>query len=236
MKMDSRTITKKCLETGKEFELTQTKFGETWFPDIKYCDEVLEVMEKEFEEKVARKKKELKIEIGNRWIEKNIPPIYLEEINRSKNLNWDSFDKATNFKAQRSMILVGDTRRGKTRAMMEVVKTMARRGYTPIVQTAERIAINLGTAMSQNRASHQKVMDQYCKAPFLAIDDLGKENVTPRVQSDMFEMFNARFEHQRVTIITTNWVGDKLIARYPDINLARPLIERIREFCQVISF
>lgn len=234
MESFNRTITRKCLETGKEFELKQTKFGELWFPDIKYCDEVLERMEQEYKEENARQIEEQRRELGDAWIQKNIPPIYHGKPDRSFPINWRSHDKA--LATNQSMLLIGGTRKGKTRTAMELMKREAYKGMHPEFRTAERMAGSLGEAMGKSRSTHQRLIDHFIQVKMLVIDDLGKENVTERVQSDMFEIFNARFEYKRLTVITTNWKGDALISRYPDKELAKPLIERFREFCEPIMF
>ena len=232
--MDFRTITKKCLETGKEFELKQTKFGELWFPDIKYCDEVLDRMEREFKEEKRTAIKLQRKELAEDWIQKNIPAIYKCKPDRSFPINWKAFDKA--LACNQSMLLIGKSRKGKTRTAMELMKREAYKGDYPEFKTAERLAGTLGEGMGKSRATHQRLIDHFTKVKILIIDDLGKENITARVQSDMFEIFNSRFEHERLTIITTNWNGDELEARYPDAELAKPLIARFREFCQPITF
>jgi len=230
----TRTITRQCEETGEDFQLTQTLWGNTWFPDIRYCDAVLE--RKEQEEEDARKallKKRMQ-ESAEAWMEENVPPIYREELDRSYPINWKAHDKA--MQVDGSIILIGNTRKGKTRTAMELLKRYALAGERPIFKTAEAMAGALGEAMSKTRMAHNGLIHQYSKVKILIVDDLGKENMSKRVQSDMFEIFNARFEHKLKTIITTNWVGDALIERYPDKELAKPLIARFREFCEPIRF
>lgn len=231
----TRTVTRKCEESGVEFELEQSLFGDTWFPEIKYCDEVLEKhIKAEREERLSIIKEERKAKT-EKWIMDNIPPYFQEGLNSKYDLDWSAMDKVKNYDPQdrRSLVLKGDTRRGKTRAMYEICKKNAY--LCPVVFTAERLARMLGGCLSESARKHEKALQGICKAKLVCIDDLGKEGVTPRTQADLFEIINYRIEHKLPTIITTNFDSKGLDERFKDKELSAPLIARIAEF-KVIQF
>jgi len=231
----TRTVTRKCEESGVEFELEQSLFGDTWFPEIKYCDAVLEKhMEAERKERlrIINEEKKAKVE---KWIKDNIPPYFQEELNSKYDLDWNAMDKVKKYDPdqQRSLVLKGSTRRGKTRAMYEICKKHA--NLFPVVFTAERLARMLGGCLSESASKHEKALQGICRAKLVCIDDLGKESVTPRTQADLFEIINYRIEHKLPTIITTNFDSKGLDERFKDKDLSAPLIARIGEF-KVIQF
>lgn len=231
----TRTVIRKCEESGVEFELEQSLFGDTWFPEIKYCDEVLEKhMKAEREERLRIHKAEQKAKI-DKWIKDNVPPYFQEDLNSKFDLDWNAMDKVKKYDPQdrRSLVLKGYTRRGKTRAMYEICKNHAY--LFPVIFTAERLARMLGGCLSESASKHEKALQGICKAKLVCIDDLGKEGVTPRTQADLFEIINYRIEHQLPTIITTNFDSQGLDERFKDKQLSAPLIARIAEF-KVIQF
>lgn len=230
---DSRVITKVCEESGEEFELQQTKYGSIWFPDIKYCDAVLDRFAKEEKEREATKLKEHRKQLRKDWINENIPPYFQQDLDRSiPHIDWTAMDNALKWN-NRSLVLKGETRKGKTRALYEIVKKNAL--LFPYVKTAERLARILGSHLSKSASDHERHLRFICNQRLVCIDDIGKENITHRTQADLFEIINYRLEHQKPTIITTNFDSQGLANRFTDQELAIPLIARISEF-KIIQF
>lgn len=230
--LEHRTIEKTCKESGEKFTLNQTRYGEVWFPDFEYCDKVMERMERDRLKKEQKIKQDRIKELNQIWIQENIPPYYQSKLDRKADLDWVAVDKALNWNNQ-SMVLKGETRRGKTRALYEIAKRNA--GIKPVIHTAERLARILGSCLSQSAHAHEKEIKQMCRHRLLCIDDLGKESVTHRTQADLFEIINRRLEHNKPTIITTNFDSEGLARRFTDPDLAIPLIARIGEY-KVIQF
>jgi DNA replication protein DnaC len=235
---ETRVVTRNCEESGKEFTLNQTRYGDIWFPEIKYCDEVLQRHADEERREGIRKRNEMREEIRVQWIDQNIPYYFKADLDRSHELDWRAVNQALKWKysydsENQSLVLKGETRKGKTRSAYEIIKKNAL--LFPYIDTAERIARKLGASLSESTRSHEKNIQHLCNVKLLCIDDLGKEGVTHRTQTDLFEIINRRLEHNRPTIITTNFDGESLLHRFPDEELARPLIARIREY-KVIEF
>ena len=229
----SRVVTRICEESGKEFELRQTRYGDIWFPEIKYCDDVLQRFADEERREGIAKRNKLREETRQIWIEENIPYYFKAELDRSKELDWKAVDRAIKWEysydsKNESMVLKGETRKGKTRSAYEIIKKNAL--LFPYIDTAERIARMLGASLSQSTIAHEKNIKHLCRVKLLCIDDLGKESITHRTQTDLFEIINRRLEHNRPTIITTNFDGESLLQRFPDKELSRPLIARLREY------
>lgn len=228
-----RIVTRKCIETGKTFELRQTRYGDVWFPEIKYCDEVLEAHMEQERLDGQRRRQELRQKAIEAWTEENIPPYFQSPLNRDyEHLDWDSIDRALSWNGE-SMALKGATRKGKTRSLYEIAKKNAH--LFPYIETAERLARLLGTSLSESAGKHGKLMWDLRTAKLLCIDDLGKESVTARTQADLFEIVNYRLEQNLPTILTTNYDGKGLSKRYSDSDFGIPLVARISEY-KIIQF
>jgi DNA replication protein DnaC len=66
----------------------------------------------------------------------------------------------------------------------------------------------------------------------LAVDDLGTESVSERWESGFLEVLDRRIVAQLPTLITTNYVGDKLINRFKNAATGEAIVRRLRESCQ----
>lgn len=80
--------------------------------------------------------------------------------------------------------------------------------------------------------NHGDVLKELCETPVLALDDLGKERLTPRMASDLFALIDKRSLKSRVTIITTNFNGQGLIDRFQpqDKETGVALVRRLRDY------
>jgi DNA replication protein DnaC len=68
----------------------------------------------------------------------------------------------------------------------------------------------------------------------LAFDDLGKDPISERMGSLLFNIINNRCNEGLPFFITTNFVGDKLINRFKDPDTGAPLVRRLREYCKAV--
>lgn len=145
-------------------------------------------------------------------------------------------DVASNWKnwGERSLLLHGTTRLGKTRAAWEVSRNYWKQNYKPqmflTMRDFERI-IEEGF----NKFDHSKRLNELINARFLFIDDLGKERMTQRVACDLFAVIDGRTIHERPTIITTNFNSSSLLARFDDQELGAALIGRFRDYFDIVG-
>jgi len=71
--------------------------------------------------------------------------------------------------------------------------------------------------------------------PLLAFDDLGKERLTARMESDLFGIIDERTQNLKTTIITTNYNGQSLLERFGNQETGQAFIRRIREFSTAVQ-
>jgi hypothetical protein len=77
---------------------------------------------------------------------------------------------------------------------------------------------------------HGKFIDKICNLDLLVLDDLGKEQMTNRMEADLFAIIDSRTINQKYTILTTNHVGDGIADRFRNKETGEPFVRRLREY------
>ena len=130
-----------------------------------------------------------------------------------------------------SWVLFGPTRAGKTRTAYLMAMAYAHQHGRPATfLTMRRFESAIEKSFRDKR--HAEVLDTIIAAPFLVLDDFGKEKLTERLAVDLFAIVDERTADKRPTVITTNLTGDLLEAKLAAIEptLAEALVARLREF------
>lgn len=138
--------------------------------------------------------------------------------------------------ARESWLLFGATRVGKTRTAYCLAIAYAKARMRPATfLTMRRFESIVERSFRDKR--HSEVLDELIEAPFLVLDDFGKEKLTERLAVDLFAIVDERTGNRRPTVITTNLTGDALEAKLAAIepNLASALVARLREFFRKAS-
>lgn len=169
-----------------------------------------------------------------RILEWNMPPAYMEtDPNR---LHQKQLQEALKWApGKHGLLLVGVTRAGKTRTMMEVVKrqlTYGRRvSYWPAVELGKKISDSFN-----RKGEHAEFMANLKRANILFVDDLGKEKLTPQIEASLFDVIRDRCDWHRPIFVTTNFSGNQLVKRFSARETAIPMVERLREYCHQVAF
>lgn len=130
-----------------------------------------------------------------------------------------------------SWVLFGPTRVGKTRAAFLLAMAYAKAQHKPATfLTMRRFEATIEKSFRDKR--HAEVLEGIIAAPFLVLDDFGKEKLTERLAVDLFAIIDERTADRRPTVITTNLNGDLLEAKLSAVepSLAEALVARLREF------
>lgn len=225
---------RKCNEIIPDFkqECVAPDFADgLWYPWYPLCEPCLET-----EERGANEPREVK---HDNKMEKEFlemcPPAMLEtDVSR---LNKPLVDKVLNHQLDgKGLILIGKTGMGKTRTMWLLVRDlMVKRGREVRVHEAMELKEMLGQSHN-TRYAHRDMIEGLCKCDVLCIDDLGKEKPTDAWEQDLFTIINKRMNYKKPLVITTNFVGSSIAQRYLDVHKIEPLIRRIRQFCDGVSF
>lgn len=167
-----------------------------------------------------------------RW-NKACPPIFLET----------SFDLipfaekvgALNAIAEgHSVMLIGPTRRGKTRLAWEACRPVFMSGKqvmifthiglsTEIREQADKGPNWLSTLVHRLKGCDLLFLDDFGKAKMVGADGVGMQN-----EEALFDVLDCRVSQKKQTIITANDVGHTLESRMSERGV--PLVARLREF------
>lgn len=136
----------------------------------------------------------------------------------------------------RGLLILGKTGMGKTRSMWLLVRElMVHRGRDVRVYSSSELKELLSNAHLQRHA-HKDAMDGITRCDVLCIDDLGKEKSSDSWEQDLFTIIDKRMLNKRPVVITSNFNGDLMISKYGDVHKVEPMVRRLREFCDTVSF
>jgi hypothetical protein len=128
--------------------------------------------------------------------------------------------------------LIGDSREGKTFLMYELFRRWYDHGKSVCITTSTEFAWACGSVDQHDR---RELLKRMIKADMTLIDDLGKEKITDRVESDLYHVFEQRRRYQRPLFVTVNSTGDELASRMSGDG-GIPIINRLKEdLCEFIA-
>lgn len=185
---------------------------------------------------------ERRIKYGNQIydaVRDYIPLGYLKtDINRlkSETRHPERIDFIVNWKfGQKGLAIIGDTGCGKTRALSLLLRRLIERDlfgveYTLKVFYAGELERAIISSFANKAKSYEDLMRSLETCKLLVIDDFGKERFTERYEVSIFQIFEKRTANLRPTIITTNYKGADLRARFTDQKNYEPFSRRLNEF------
>ena len=141
------------------------------------------------------------------------------------------------------LALIGETRSGKTRTAYLICRREFMAGKSvalfPCGEFSWKCSNAFGGRMTNadgDTISGAEWMEGLSRKSLLLLDDLDKVKLTERVESELFSLLDARMMRLVPTIITTNYTGRELAARFVDKVRGRALVARIREAYTAIAF
>lgn len=170
---------------------------------------------------------------------KRIIPSHFIDFDKSKypEASLDAYDQTIKWEYQfRGLYLMGDTRKGKTRALMELLKSLIRNSNVRNIQiywAGELKDKIIEVAGERERVSFKNKVKN-CK--LLVLDDVFNDSITDSLSSFLFSVIDSRINNRLPTIFTSNLNGEELRNLENGSHRANALYRRIKESTQVIWF
>ena len=133
-----------------------------------------------------------------------------------------------------SLLLHGTTGTGKTRTAWHIFNRLWLQDFPAKAVWLPMRKLEMAIEKGFDDHKHGQVLDYFCNVPLLCFDDLGKERLTARMESDLFAIIDERTSNLRPTIITTNYNGTTLLERFNNKETGEALLRRIREYFQAV--
>ena len=132
-----------------------------------------------------------------------------------------------------SVLLHGVTGTGKTRAAWRLFNQAWFNAYPKTCEfiTMRRLEQKIESGFANQ--NHGDILDSLINRAVLVIDDLGKERLTARMESDLFAIIDERTANERATIITTNYNGTGLSDRFQNSETGAAIIRRIKDYFKI---
>jgi len=132
------------------------------------------------------------------------------------------------------LILHGPTGLGKSRSAWLLLRREFDNGRTVGVLDSAA-AFRYAAAFGQSAAKAERWFDHLTTREILFLDDVFKARLTDSFEQMLFALVEARTSHLRPIIATTNDTAETLGVRLSE-DRGAPLLRRLREFCQSVSF
>jgi DNA replication protein DnaC len=118
----------------------------------------------------------------------------------------------------RNLILAGPVGTGKSHVAWGIAHHEVVRGTYVIYASVPRLLLDMRPDGDPN------AFGRACKADLLVLDDIGAARPTDWANEQMFSIVEERANHQRRTVVTTNFTWDQLVATW-----GAPIMDRLRD-------
>jgi DNA replication protein DnaC len=164
------------------------------------------------------------------------PPLYRDT--DDARLPQDVWNKVKNWQyGPRGIALSGASRTCKTRMMWMLCKKMAEQKKSIKVYDGFGFGVAASSIMGKIEDA-EEWMDSLVRPDILFLDDLFKARMTEAQEFAIYGVLERRGAWMKPIFITMNADGESIMSRFTDAgqaDRAKPIIERIAEFCEVIK-
>jgi DNA replication protein DnaC len=190
---------------------------------------------KQCEKAIAQHEKELKQRALESAWKHLCPPLYRDTIVERLPYK-DEFKEVQRWSyGPVGLIVLGASRRGKTRSVWKLLERLHFEGRSIIAFTP--MGLKLGVAQVwQEPETAEEWIDRLHDADVLFFDDLDTVKFTEAVEETIYDVFEYRPAHGKPVIATVNQSGAQLARRMNANGRGVKIVERMREFCSVVNF
>lgn len=225
-KTQPQPVEKQCQDCGQMFQ-TPGGFMSNYTTRCPECSDKKTQADYEAGEKAIREK------LQRRW--EKLCPLEYREIDRAKLPDPKKLDALLRWTFQpRGLLLHGDTGKGKTRCVWQLLKRENFAGRT-IAAMDSTSGLHYASIYDEGAKSVKWWIDGLINIDILFMDDIFKNKMTDSFEGQVFTLIDQRIARRRPTIVTSNDTGKTLEARL-SVDRAAPLVRRLRESCDLISY
>ena len=146
----------------------------------------------------------------------------------------DKFDEVQQWTyGPQGLLLLGGTRRGKTRSVWKLLERLHYEGRTILPFTPMDLKLQVAEAWQDGEAQHW--IFKLRNADVLFLDDLDTVKFTEAMEETIYDIFEHRPVHGKPVIVTVNQTGAVLALRMNASGRGVKIVERMREYCRVIN-
>lgn len=222
----------KCKICGCDIHYEPVRFGALTLPAPNICDACEPIIEeKHAKERMEARRKERAKDF------RGLCPESMQTIDASRlKCGPEKLEAVVRHDIAQGLVIHGETGMGKTRLMWQLVKRIyvtEMRGVKVLRDSAFGRLIERSYA--EGMGKHDELIERLSKVSFLFIDDLGKAKLTERVETDLFDIIDARYAADKPCIFTSQFVGSSLEQRFSTIETGEAVVRRIRETCKSLA-
>jgi DNA replication protein DnaC len=164
------------------------------------------------------------------------PPAYRNTLS-DKIPNLSKFEEVQKWKyGPTGLLIVGPTRRGKTRAAWKLLERLHFNERRSII-AFNPMDLKLAVAKAWRDPEEAECwIKRIRRVEVLFLDDLDTVKCTEAIEETIYDVFEFRPTHDKPVIATVNRTARELAARMNTNGRGAKIVERMREFCQVINF
>lgn len=198
------------------------------------CPDAVEYRERMEREEEERRKAERERGRKSRYKRAGIPPYYLLHSKPEP-------EYAERVKAGQGFYFEGPNGTGKSMTAMGIAMSLCDERITVKVTSMREVMhrIQSAAAYGNGRETVTEVFRSLTAPYLLVIEDLGKENITNRELTELFDLIDARKNGLKPVIITTNYTKRELIDRLAingDTFTAEAIVSRLFEITEKVPF
>lgn len=135
----------------------------------------------------------------------------------------------------RGLLLHGPTRTGKSRTAWVLLRRLYIEDRKSVAILNSRAGVEYAAKFHESAKDVEDWFNQLLAVDVLFLDDPFKVKMTDSFESALFSLIDGRGEGCKPIIVTLNDTGESLKLRM-STDRGGPMIERLREFCEAITF
>jgi DNA replication protein DnaC len=205
---------------GKCDIMTEDELVVAW----EQCEKAFEQHEKELKQRA----------IENAW-KRLCPPLYRDTV-LERLPHKHKFEEVQKWSyGPAGLIVLGASRRGKTRSVWKLLERLHFEGKEIIAFTPMKLKLEVARVWQDAETAEEWIYSLH-RADVLFFDDLDTVKFTEAVEETIYDVFEYRPAHGKPVIATVNQSGAQLARRMNANGRGVKIVERMREYCEVVNF